>query len=749
MKSETPEPPAAPNSNTETGSSNTKYTVVARRYRPKSFGELVGQSTVAQALSIAIQSGRVGHAYLFTGARGVGKTSTARIFAKALNDPGGPSTNPNLESDVAQAIDRGEDIDVIEIDGASNRGIDEIRQLRANVNVRPSRSKYKIYIIDEVHMLTGAAFNALLKTLEEPPAHVKFIFCTTDPEKIPITVLSRCQRFDFAPVRPDEILERLQFICKSEGVTASDEALHAVARRAAGSMRDSQSLLEQILSFADGKISLEHVHQVLGTADSSLLQQFVRNITERDTGAILNLIDRAAMEGVDAGRLCEQLTAFLRDLMAIQVKASSDVLQLVAPADVAELSTMTEQIGLSTLLAAIQLLDDASVKMRRSPQARILLEVAMVQVCQLSSLESIDSLLNSLDRPNSSRKTTAAKKKNAKSTENSYQPAFEESIQENRGRVDASQENASGSILEEENSGETTNVPENDRPRENSTPNAHDNAVVRVEELGGHRESHRKTPNAKNDVAARDDSVAEDASRLAAEPFKTVPTDTMATATETLDTAPSVPVSPGLPTKSQQPDVPETSQEDLVIAVADADTAVQIASTEIMPPDVTQTIADAVTTETSSEGTESNRRIDRSHTMASGHVDMLGFWHAALEDVDDLVADYGKRAGRVEALSPSNWRVSFAVGEEFVLQECQAPAASRLLASAVASKMGSSIQLSFAISNDLERKSTLAASTESSSISMAERKRNAEQSTLIQQLQTILGCTVERISPGS
>ena len=195
-------------SNGQTG--NEKYTVVARRYRPKTFGELVGQDTVAHALLRAIETHRVGHAYLFTGARGVGKTSTARIFAKALNasDDGTGKFDPG--SEIALAIDSGDDMDVIEIDGASNRGIDEIRQLRSNASIRPTRSKYKIYIIDEVHMLTTQAFNALLKTLEEPPGHVKFIFCTTDPEKIPITVLSRCQRFDFPPLHTDQILGRLQ-----------------------------------------------------------------------------------------------------------------------------------------------------------------------------------------------------------------------------------------------------------------------------------------------------------------------------------------------------------------------------------------------------------------------------------------------------------------------------------------------------------------------------------------------------------
>jgi len=239
----------SPTPNDETPATSTpddhEYVVVARRYRPQTFEELIGQEHSSRALANAITTNRVGHAYLFTGARGVGKTSAARIFAKALNCGTGPTATPCNQCDFCSAISSGDDVDVIEIDGASNRGIDEIRQLRSNVNVRPSRSRFKIYIIDEVHMLTTPAFNALLKTLEEPPEHVKFIFCTTDPEKIPITVLSRCQRFDFSGIRAESIASRLKQICESEGATVDDEALRVIARRAAGSMRDSQSLLEQ------------------------------------------------------------------------------------------------------------------------------------------------------------------------------------------------------------------------------------------------------------------------------------------------------------------------------------------------------------------------------------------------------------------------------------------------------------------------------------------------------------------------
>ena len=388
--------------------SDSKYMVVARRYRPKDFSELVGQQTIVQALTTAIQTSRVGHAYLFTGARGVGKTSSARIFAKALNASADGSGGFDPASDIALAIDAGEDMDVLEIDGASNRGIDEIRQLRANVAVRPSRSPYKIYIIDEVHMLTGAAFNALLKTLEEPPPHVKFIFCTTDPEKIPITVLSRCQRFDFAPVKTDQILERLQFICRSEGAVAEADALQLIARRAAGSMRDSQSLLEQILSFSSGKITTETVHAMLGTADESRLAVIADAMIARDSAAILSHLDHALNEGIDAGQLGEQLLGYLRDMMAIGVGGASELLRTANIARVAELKNSAQTWGTMTLLSAIQLLDEALVKMRHSTQSRILLEVAMVQICHLQDLQSLADLLQALQAGKSPPPTLAS-----------------------------------------------------------------------------------------------------------------------------------------------------------------------------------------------------------------------------------------------------------------------------------------------------------------------------------------------------
>ncbi len=384
-------PPELESTGTATG--NGKYTVVARRYRPKTFAELVGQATVSQALLNAIESNRVGHAYLFTGARGVGKTSTARIFAKALNAAAETNGKFDPNSDISQAIDAGEDMDVLEIDGASNRGIDEIRQLRSNAAVRPSRSRYKIYIIDEVHMLTTQAFNALLKTLEEPPGHVKFIFCTTDPEKIPITVLSRCQRFDFPPVQTEQIFERLKFICKNEGTQADEAALRLIARRAAGSMRDSQSLLEQLLSFSGNRITVEVVHAMLGTADETRLASFASRLIERDAAGALKELNTAADEGVDVGQLAEQLLGYLRDMMTLTVGGSADLVRTANPNSVDQLKEWGKTWGTMTLLSALQMLDETIVKMRHSVQSRILLEIALVQICNLQDLQALSDLV--------------------------------------------------------------------------------------------------------------------------------------------------------------------------------------------------------------------------------------------------------------------------------------------------------------------------------------------------------------------
>ena len=370
-----------------------EYQVVARRYRPQTFEELIGQQHVARALSNAIASNRVGHAYLFTGARGVGKTSAARILAKALDCVKGPTATPCNECDNCQSISAGSDVDVLEIDGASNRGIDEIRQLRQNVGIRPSRARFKIYIIDEVHMLTREAFNALLKTLEEPPEHVKFIFCTTEANKIPITILSRCQRFDFAGIRSGSILDRLTQIVTAEGVTAEPAALEMLARRANGSMRDSQSLLEQLLSFGDQHLTVDDVNSLLGTAGDAKLVRLMQCLVDRKPADALTEIDSALLEGVDVGQLLEQLLGYLRDCMAAAVGCSADAFLFASADGRDEVTRAAKQLGLDTILAMIQIVEQALARLRFSTQGRTLLEIAMVRMCALENLESIADLI--------------------------------------------------------------------------------------------------------------------------------------------------------------------------------------------------------------------------------------------------------------------------------------------------------------------------------------------------------------------
>ena len=385
-----------------------QYKVVALKYRPQLFGELVGQSHIATALSNAIDKNRVGHAYLFTGARGVGKTSSARIFAKCLNCVEGPTKTPCGKCSICEAVSAGDDVDVLEIDGASNRGIDEIRLLRSNASVRPSRCKYKIYIIDEVHMLTMQAFNALLKTLEEPPPHVKFIFCTTDPQKIPITVLSRCQRFDFSPVQTNEISKRLGEIAANEGVTADEQALALLARRANGSMRDSQSLLEQLFSFCGNSISVQEVHELLGTADMGRIADISTAMVNADPMAALNLIHHGITDGVDAGQMADQLLGYFRDMMVASVDCSPDTFLNCSEGDLELLKTLSDAIGLETILTIVQLLDSAVVRMQSSLHGRTLLEAAVVRVCNLEKLETISELVSQLSDPKASKPPGAA-----------------------------------------------------------------------------------------------------------------------------------------------------------------------------------------------------------------------------------------------------------------------------------------------------------------------------------------------------
>ena len=370
------------------------YTVLARRFRPQAFDDVVGQEHVARALTNAIKAGRVAHAYMFTGARGVGKTSTARILAKALNCPNAKDGVPCNHCDICDGISAGNDVDVLEIDGASNRGIDDIRSLRANVGVRSMRTQYKVYIIDEVHMLTKEAFNALLKTLEEPPPNVKFVFCTTEPNKVPDTILSRCQRFDFSSINDISIADRLREIAKLEGFEVTEDALELVARRARGSMRDSQSLFDQLLAFSDGTVSAEDVHRMLGTAGDERLVELFNAIVEHRPGEVLAQLDAAFGTGVQPGELMDQAIGYVRDLMVTVSGGATVPLCSVATRHREILMQQATRLSMHSVMAAFQILSDGKNQMFRSTFARTVLEMAMVQLSLLENLSAISDLLS-------------------------------------------------------------------------------------------------------------------------------------------------------------------------------------------------------------------------------------------------------------------------------------------------------------------------------------------------------------------
>ena len=379
------------------------YLVLARKWRPQFFDEVVGQQHVAQTLKNSIEQDRVAHAYLFCGARGVGKTSTARILAKALNCEEGPTSKPCLECDSCKEIDEGQSVDVFEIDGASNRGINEIRELREGVRYAPSRDRFKIYIIDEVHMLTTEAFNALLKTLEEPPDHAYFIFATTEPQKIPITILSRCQRFDFKRIGQEDIVEHLAGICEKEGLEVEREALQLIARQADGAMRDALSLLDQVIGFAGDEIDEEVVASILGVANREHLFEISASILERDAQEALRALDVVDRYGYDLQQFASELVTHLRDLtVAAAVEEPAKVTDLTA----SELDEANDQLEAmqvdgerrrQLLHRYFSVMAEGARKMTRSPYPKLIFEMTLVRLTDLEPLVELDLLVDRLE----------------------------------------------------------------------------------------------------------------------------------------------------------------------------------------------------------------------------------------------------------------------------------------------------------------------------------------------------------------
>ena len=373
------------------------YLVLARKYRPQTLDELIGQKHVVTTLKNAIRMGRLAQAYLFTGQRGVGKTSTARILAKSLDCVQGPTVSPCGRCDTCKEISSSTSLDVLEIDGASNRGIDEIRNLRENVKFSPTRGKFKIYIIDEVHMLTEPAFNALLKTLEEPPKHVKFIFATTQPSKIPLTVLSRCQRFDFRRIPMDSILFKLREIIKQEKLKVKDDALFYIARACQGSLRDAESILDQLASYCEKEIGFEDVMSVLGAYDQRVLFEFTQAVISKDPRELLTMVEREISDGKAGNQLISSLVDYFRGLM--MAKLSDEPARLInLPAEsVSQMAAQAGSFSIEELIYIIDILINAQLSIRKGVLARVALEMAVVKIARRDLLVSLGEVLDRLN----------------------------------------------------------------------------------------------------------------------------------------------------------------------------------------------------------------------------------------------------------------------------------------------------------------------------------------------------------------
>jgi DNA polymerase III subunit gamma/tau len=371
------------------------YEVLARKWRPQVFQDVAGQEHITQTLMNAIKGGRIAHAYLFGGARGVGKTSVARVFAKAINCvQGEPGTPCNICPSCVEVMG-GSSIDVQEIDGASNRGIEEIRELRENIKYMPTVGKYRVYIIDEVHMLTLPAFNALLKTLEEPPPHVKFIFATTDPHKVPVTILSRCQRFDFKRIPPRTLILQLEKISREEGFEISQTGLALIARKAEGSMRDAESLLDQVISFTGPKVEDKDIADILGIMDRELVFRTSLAVIESDAKRCLEIVERIYNYGYDTREFYRSLMDQFRDLLVSLIQPQSPTLEM-SEADRKELRRQAELAGMERLQQSLNLLLSREEDLRMSSHPRLVLETVLIRLSRLGEILSFEEILRKL-----------------------------------------------------------------------------------------------------------------------------------------------------------------------------------------------------------------------------------------------------------------------------------------------------------------------------------------------------------------
>ena len=373
------------------------YEVFARKWRPQLFEEVLGQEHITQTLQNAILSGRLAHAYLFSGARGGGKTSVARIFAKALNCEKGAGGNPCNQCASCKEITNSSSVDVQEIDGASNRGIDEIRNLRENIRYLPSHGKYRIYIIDEVHMLTLPAFNALLKTLEEPPEHAKFVFATTEPHKVPVTILSRCQRFDFKRIPIRRIEEQLKKIIATEEITISDTGISIIAREAEGSMRDAESLLDQVVSFTGQSIEDSQIGTVLGIIDRDLIYKTSQAIIDADNKGCLEIVDEIYTYGYEIKEFYREIMNQFRNLIVSLIAPDSTQLLDLPDNELTETKRLAKKAGMGRLVQSLNFLISREADLRYTNNPRIALEAILIRLSQLKDYLSFDELIKKIE----------------------------------------------------------------------------------------------------------------------------------------------------------------------------------------------------------------------------------------------------------------------------------------------------------------------------------------------------------------
>ena len=386
------------------------YTVLARKYRSRTFDEVIGQEPIATTLASAIKANRIHHGYLFTGTRGVGKTSMARILAKALNclEANGPTATPCCTCDACTAIAEGHDVDVLEIDAASNTGVDNIRELRSNTAYRPARARFKVYIIDEVHMLSTGAFNALLKTLEEPPDHVKFILATTEIQKVPATIQSRCQRFNFRNISPEAIEKRLTEIAKEEGAKCEKAVAQRVARLAAGSMRDALSILDQLLSVSPKKLTTKVLEEILPPGQNERVFTLLTHAADGDAAAALTELDAILAAGRGLENLCNDAIEVVRTLMLVQT-CGPDATLIDLPTDTRDdYVTLSKRYELSHYIQMIAMLEELRRNVRYSGAGRALTEALVVRFARLHQWASIEKLLQQL--PNEAPETLEKKK---------------------------------------------------------------------------------------------------------------------------------------------------------------------------------------------------------------------------------------------------------------------------------------------------------------------------------------------------